>query len=120
MAISTAHSPVIFVVENNYKTKEAQVREWLDHSRFVTGEAHEIFDILDDISDFTNESRPDVYMIEVDSLLSDLPGITQFVRMTAMQEVPVVAYKGVETLDEIEAVMNQMIPQCTAASAGAH
>ncbi len=120
MATSTAHSPVIFVVESNYKTKQAHVREWLDHSRFVAGKAHEIFDILDDISDFTGECRPDVYMIEVDSLVSDLPGITRFVQMTAMHEVPVVAYKGVETLAEIEAVMNEMIPQCSAATAGLH
>lgn len=120
MATSTAHPPVIFVVENNFKTKKAHVREWLDHSRFIAGAAHEIFEILDDISDFTNECRPDVYMIEVDSLSSDLPGIRQFVQMTAMHEVPVVAYEGIETLDEIEAVMNEMIPQCNAASAGIH
>jgi CheY-like chemotaxis protein len=47
------------------------VKEWFKKSRFLTCETRHISQALEEISDFTVRRRPDVILLEVDSLADD-------------------------------------------------
>lgn len=47
------------------------VKEWFRKSRFLTCETTHIFQALEELSDFTVRSSPDVILLEVDSLSDD-------------------------------------------------
>jgi CheY-like chemotaxis protein len=44
------------------------VKEWFKKSRFLTSETTHIFQAVEELSDFTVRSCPDVILLEVDSL----------------------------------------------------
>jgi hypothetical protein len=71
------NGPVILMMERNAAPGRVSVREWLEQSRFMTSEAHNIFDALDGLSDFTVRERPDVIVLDVESCTADLPLIRE-------------------------------------------
>src|SRR5689334_20737716 len=62
--------PVILLIDGN-GSKNKSVKNWLRKSRFLTCETTDVFQALEEISDFTMRSRPDVVLLEVESLSED-------------------------------------------------
>jgi len=73
------NQPVIFLCEKtagNY-----QLKKWFEESRFLTSEATDIFQALEEISDFTVSRSPDVILLEVGSLAEELFTIREAVQI---------------------------------------
>lgn len=77
--------PVIVLLDKQASGERTEIREWFEHSRFSTCEATDVFEALEQLSDFTIETRPDVVLLNVDCCddelsivenVSDMPVVT--------------------------------------------
>jgi DNA-binding response OmpR family regulator len=80
MKYGQAHTPVILLLENGTSPDGEFIRQWLSDSRFMTCEAYDAFEALEEISDFTVRNRPDVIILNVDSSENDLSSIREIVK----------------------------------------
>jgi hypothetical protein len=62
---------IILLLDGKSGTYNKSVKKWLKNRRLLTSEATDIFQALEEISDFTVSYRPDVVLLEVDSLSED-------------------------------------------------
>ncbi|MEP7213644.1 MAG: hypothetical protein ABI791_11230 [Acidobacteriota bacterium] len=74
------HMPVILLLENGTSADGEFIRQWLSDSRFLTCEAFDAFEVLEEISDYTTRDRPDVVILNVDSADNDLHAIREIVK----------------------------------------
>ena len=79
------HVPVIVLLDKQVSGDRTEIREWFEHSRFSMCEATDVFEAIEQLSDFTLETRPDVVLLNVDCCedevllmtnVSDLPVVT--------------------------------------------
>lgn len=64
------HQSVIILLDGSAADNRF-VKQWFRKSRFVIGETTDIFQALEEISDFTVCRSPDVILLEVNSLSED-------------------------------------------------
>ena len=74
------HMPVILLLENGTSADSEFIRQWLSDSRFMTCEAFDAFEVLEEISDYTTRDRPDVVILNVESPNNDLHAIREIVK----------------------------------------
>jgi hypothetical protein len=72
------------------------IREWFERSRFSTYEAESVFDALEEITDFTCDTVPDVVLVDVDSAEKNVP---IFRAGSSGAELPIMAIGDDETCD---------------------
>ena len=116
------HQPVILLLDGSRSADNKFVKRWFQKSRFFTCEATDIFQALEDVSDFTTPRRPDVILLEVKSIPDDFYVVKKMIQTPAGQtEMPIFAlsekgslvnhsecFEG--NLAQLEAKLNQMIP----------
>lgn len=117
-----AHPTVILLLDEHLTADNAEAKEWLKESRFFTCEATDIFEALEDISDFTTPRRPDVVLIEVGSLSDDFSLVNEMVRTSSDETMcPIFALSNTGkvvnqkecfegNLGQLTAELNKMIP----------
>jgi len=66
------HVPVILLMDKRTSADRSDVENWFSNSRFSTCEASNVFEALEELSDFTIKQRPDVVLLNVDSCGSEL------------------------------------------------
>ncbi|MEO8573491.1 MAG: hypothetical protein ABI481_05950 [Pyrinomonadaceae bacterium] len=71
MKTGTQHHPVILLLGKRLKTND-EVDSWLAESRYSAHEATDVFQALEDISDFTVRDTPDVVYLHVDRVDSEM------------------------------------------------
>lgn len=71
---------VILLLDGKSRTDTDFIKGWFKKSRFLTSETTSIFQALEEISDFTVRSRPDVVLLETDSLPEDFSVIRQMIQ----------------------------------------
>jgi CheY-like chemotaxis protein len=116
------HQPVILLLDGGPSADNKFIKRWFQKSRFLTCEATDIFQALEDVSDFTMPQRPDVVLLEVKSMPEQFQVIRKMIQTPAGQsEMPIFAFsesgKRINhkecfegNLAELEARLNQMIP----------
>lgn len=77
------NSTVILLMNRTSNSDGKFIRNWLENSRFLSCEATDIFQAIETISDFTNSYKPEVVLLEVDSINDDFPIIQQIADFTA-------------------------------------
>jgi len=116
------HLPVILLLDGNAIDNDC-VKEWFKTSRFLTSETVDIFQALEEISDFTVRCRPDVVLLEVSSLTKDFFTVRKMVKTSSGQcEFPIFAlsdsgkiinhkecFEG--NLTQLKTQLNKMIPE---------
>ena len=75
------HTPVILLLEDRLSDDSRFIRQWLSDSRYMTCEAQNAFEVLEEISDFTTRERPDVIILNVESSNNDLRSIRDIVKL---------------------------------------
>jgi hypothetical protein len=80
------HVPVIVLLDREVLGERTEIREWFEHSRFSMCEATNLFEALEQLSDFTIESRPDVVLLNVDCSDDEMSMVEN------VSQVPVVAF----------------------------
>src|SRR5215213_4378484 len=125
MRHETTHQPVILLLDGSPSADNKFIKRWFQKSRFLTYEANDILQALEEISDFTNFQRPDVVLLEVASMTDDFQVIKRMTQTYAGQnELLIFAFseggKVVNDCDcfegnlaQLEAKLNGMIPGCT-------
>lgn len=89
---STQHSPVILILGERARGKDA-VDEWLAASRYSASEAKDVFQVLEQVSDFTIRDRPDVIFFHASSLASDREFIESLVATAATEpDIPIIDF----------------------------
>ena len=87
------HPPVILLLEKEKENARGTLLKWLEESGFLTCEALDVFDALEEISDFTVRTRPDVILLNVESSRADFPLVREMVCSSAGDpELPIVAF----------------------------
>lgn len=61
------HLPAILLIAKDQRGGISE-KEWLKQSRFRTWEAMNVFDALEGMTDFTLKNRPDVVVLNVESM----------------------------------------------------
>lgn len=124
------HRTVILLLEENSETDVYSIKNWFKESRFMTNETSDVFDALEQISDFTMRARPDVILLEVESLRDDFAKLKKMIQTTSGKcEFPIFAlsdsgnvindnecFEG--NLAEVKTRLDQMIPKQARAAAG--
>lgn len=93
-----SHPPVIVLLDGRAATQNSPIKNWLRHSRFTTCETADLLTLMEAITDYTRSERPDVFVLEVDSLTDDLDSIQQYIRTSATDEteLPVLALAPID------------------------
>lgn len=99
------------------------IKEWFKKSRFLTCETTDIFQVLEEISDFTVRRRPDVVLLEVNSLSDDFLVVNSIVQ-TSFDANELLIFALSESgktinhkecfegnLSEVKAKLDQIIPK---------
>lgn len=63
---SGQQKPVILLVDSEGRNSSS-FKQWLDENEFIIREATDIYEVLEEITDFTMRQCPDVVLLEVDS-----------------------------------------------------
>ncbi len=77
---TSSNVPVIVLIENSTSSDAQFVRQWLLESRYESCEASDVFAALEEISDFTMQSRPDVILLDAGSTVGELSFIREMVK----------------------------------------
>ena len=125
------HLPAIILL-NRARRGYGQTKERLHASRFRTCEAVSVFDALESISDFTLRDRPDVVLLDVDSVTDDFTLLTEILLHNSggEMEFPVFALQDADgpidsadiikgDIAQIEAMLEEIIPQRESRSSAA-
>jgi CheY-like chemotaxis protein len=104
--------PVILLMDKHSPAERKDVREWFENSRFLTLEASNVFEALEEISDFTIEKRPDVVLLDVDCCEDDLPRVRD---MTGFDDTAIMALSPTRPLSQVKTYLDKMIPLSGAA-----
>jgi len=124
MRYENAHRTVILLLDGNPAADNKFIKRWFQKSRFLTCEADDIFHALEEISDFTIRQRPDVILLEVESMKDGFQLAKRMTQTLSGQgETPIFAFSAsgkvlgdCECFDgnlaRLEAKLNFMIPLC--------
>lgn len=88
MRHETTHQPVILLIDGSPTADNKFIKRWFEKSRFLTCEKSDIFEVLEEISDFTTFQRPDVILLEVESLTDGYQIIKTLTHSAAGQNEP--------------------------------
>ena len=118
------HVPVILLMDKRTSADRSDVMDWLDNSRFSTCEASNVFEALEDLSDFTIKERPDVVLLNVDScehkasLMRDMSGMEDLTIMALSSGSGTIATDGCfqGNLGQLASHLDKLIPKGDAAA----
>jgi DNA-binding response OmpR family regulator len=88
MVPNQQNMPVIVLMDKESSSDQAMIRQWFEDSRFSTCESSNVFEALEQLSDFTIGSRPDVVLLDVDCCDDQLPIVRE------VSDLPVMALSG--------------------------
>lgn len=74
------HQSIILLVEECSK-ENGLIKDWLESNNFSTRETTNVYDALDEISDFTIDRCPDVFMLPVSSPANDFATVEELVQI---------------------------------------
>jgi len=119
-----SHPPVIVLLDGLAAAKNSPIKNWLRQSRFTTCETADLLTLMEAITDYTRSERPDVFVLEVNSLADDLDSIRRYIRTSAADETelpvlalaPVANFQGrddcfVGSLKQVKEKLNAYIPK---------
>jgi hypothetical protein len=89
MPEENTYSPVVVMVEREDTGDGVAAREWVEQSSYNSCEAHDIFEAIEEMADFTMEFRPDVIVLDADSCEDEAEGIIHTLEEIHLSDVPV-------------------------------
>jgi hypothetical protein len=126
MNASPQHSPVI-VLLGTHALDNARLEEWLASSRYRTWAAEDVFQVLEQVSDFTVRNRPEVVFLHVGETDEEQDYTRSMIKAgtgdTGVPVIDMVALSRSEnsadlsvTLLDLACQLDQFIPQDDAAA----
>lgn len=115
MRSTTQHLPVILLLGKR-KANHDEIDQWLAESRYSICEATNVFQALEEISDFTVGESPDVVFLHVDRLQNELDMLENMLdTSTGDVHASVIAFPGKgsfsdSSLNVLAHQLEQLIP----------
>jgi hypothetical protein len=98
--MNTHHSPVILLLSKQALADDPLDR-WLEESRYRTWEAADVFQLLDQVSDFTVRKRPDVVFLHMCGTTEELAFVRSLIQAGTIDSgIPVIDLAKVSTAKE--------------------
>ena len=126
MGTAKQHSPVILLLGERTRGRNS-IDEWLAASRYSASEAADVFQALEQVSDFTQRDRPDVVFLHVESMVSDREFLEMLVATASSEpDVPIIDFAEARSIEDesfekaiagLECKLDQFIPKRNAANA---
>ena len=128
MSSINQHPPILLLLDGSTEGHATSIKQWFENSRYLTWEAADIFDAIEEISDFTVQNRPDVVLIETSSRNKDKHFIRTLVEsLPGDAHMPVIDFpefghsaNGDTTLEKslarLDIRLDQLIPMQSAAA----
>ena len=127
MGATRQHSPVILLLGKRARGQDS-IDDWLAASRYTACEAADVFQALEQVSDFTQRDRPDVIFLHVDPAVSDREFLDMLVATASDEpDVPIIDFAESSKCGDHEAFekavavlasqLDQIIPKRNAARA---
>lgn len=92
MNVARQHPPVILLLGRRSGASDS-IDKWLTESRYTAIEAADVFQALEQVSDFTLPARPDVIFLHGDSIDIDLKFVRTLVATSADEpDVPIIDF----------------------------
>jgi hypothetical protein len=83
------YSPVVVMVERE-DTGDGQVaREWVEQSSYNSCEAHDVFEAIEEMADFTMPFRPEVIVLDADCCEDEAEAVVHTLEEIHLSNVPV-------------------------------
>jgi DNA-binding response OmpR family regulator len=115
MDMRQKHAPVIVLMDGQTSGDQSEIRRWFESSSYSTFEASNVFEALEQISDFTMSTRPDVVLVDVDCCEDGLPIARNVADLPVMaiSSESVSRTKGIFHPDMVKAAsqLKDLIPQ---------
>jgi len=119
--------PIILVVGESVK-EYGFIKNWLESNEYSTRETADVFEVLDEISDFTVRRCPDVFMLQTTSQSGDFNEINELVQtFSDCSDILVACVSGEEKsadgkntsqpFSKTEANLNALLPALSRAAA---
>ena len=114
MKLPDIQTPIILLLDQK-KVDNDFVRTWLEKSRFNAVEAANVFQLLEEVSDFTVRRRPDVIILEAECLLHDFSLIKDMLHISQGEAgMPVFVLSNGEKASEQEEFFKGNLAQLSA------
>jgi len=84
-----AYSPVVVMVDREDTGDGVAAREWVEQSSYNSCEAHDVFEAIEEMADFTMEFRPDVIVLDADSCEKETETVIHALDEIHLSETPV-------------------------------
>ncbi|MDQ3130454.1 MAG: hypothetical protein M3Q99_06805 [Acidobacteriota bacterium] len=122
-----SRQPVILLVGDCGKEYDF-IKNWLESNEFSTRETADVYEVLDEISDFTVRRCPDVFMLQATSQSGDFNEINELVQtFSDCSDILVACVSGEEKsadskntsqpFSKTEANLNALLPALSRAAA---
>jgi hypothetical protein len=72
--------PVVLMVEKNMAAERKALAEWLESSRFLSCDAVDVFEAIEELADFTVRDRPEVIVLDTDPCSENLNLVRSMLR----------------------------------------
>lgn len=83
------YSPVVVMVEREDSGDGQAAREWVEQSAYNSCEAQDVFEAIEEMSDFTMEFRPDVIVLDADCCEAEAETVMHTLEEIQLNEVPI-------------------------------
>ncbi len=95
-------SPVLLVYESNERYDYDSVRQWFSDSRFNSYEASDVFEAIEELSDFTMQHYPDVILLKISAKANEYSMIRQVAIESGLSnfEMPIALLSDIPGSDE--------------------
>jgi hypothetical protein len=85
------YAPVVVVVDREETVDGAAAREWVESSEYNSCEAHDVFEAIEEMADFTMPFRPEVIVLDADCCEDEAEIVKETLDAIHTSDVPVLA-----------------------------
>ncbi|HEY2847855.1 MAG TPA: hypothetical protein VGI80_08555 [Pyrinomonadaceae bacterium] len=83
------YSPVVVMVEREDAGDGQSAREWVEQSAYNSCEAHDIFEAIEEMADFTKEFRPEVIVLDADCCEDEAETVAHTLAEIHLSNIPI-------------------------------
>jgi hypothetical protein len=113
------HLPILVVLDKKDATDYTDLTRWFNDSRYVTYEASDLLDAVEEICDFTVKDCPDVILLKVNSIGVEYSAIVQMIHHSqGSHDFPILAYSNnnkypssVQNLRQLKTELQKIVPR---------
>jgi AmiR/NasT family two-component response regulator len=115
--------PVILLIGKEETSDGFTLKQWLEENEYITREASDVFEVIEEISDFTVRQCPDVILLEAESASQSLIEEVFQNSTESNRQVRVVPFNDFDggtqaaKLSRLKATFNNMTPGLSRAAA---